>query len=505
MSQIFRLIEAKTAPFEVTLPWRKSGGWYDKCVHLKFDGQTAGQEDEHLTAIIGQNGMGKSHLLSAIAQTFVSLETAVAAGKERPRDLPLSLLRYAVGADECQIEQSQAGGFSAYLNGALAPLSHLPRPTRVVALTITPFDKFPIPRPLRTPDKEAVESGYRYLGLRDRTGRASIANLLFRSLQGLFESAEGEAVAKARIGKVFEFLSLRPELSVVYRVRMPRDLINATELGAEVMNEKVIKDVNRLRRLREVVREENLDDADIRHLVGLARDHARGGFLTLKADFSEHRNLDRLFSILWPLRRAGFLQLTAVEVAHLDGNVTDLKKASSGQLSTVTAILSLAAAIEDSSLILIDEPELSLHPKWQVKYVDLLLDTFSQYVGCHYVIATHSPMVISELPRHACVVSLDEPEIPQSAELAGQSADYLLAEAFQVPTNNNRHVRNRIIEALQLAADGKADTPDFARLIERLDRFAAEMPDDDPVRTVITDLDSVFSELGADAKKEPTT
>ncbi|MBW4528723.1 MAG: AAA family ATPase [Phormidium tanganyikae FI6-MK23] len=45
------------------------------------------------------------------------------------------------------------------------------------------------------------------------------------------------------------------------------------------------------------------------------------------------------------------------------------------------------------SVILIDEPETSLHPKWQQKYVQILLETFKD-LDTQFIIATHSPYVL---------------------------------------------------------------------------------------------------------------
>lgn len=47
-------------------------------------------------------------------------------------------------------------------------------------------------------------------------------------------------------------------------------------------------------------------------------------------------------------------------------------------------------------IILIDEPELSLHPKWQEKYLQFLRDVFSDASGLNiqFIIATHSPLLL---------------------------------------------------------------------------------------------------------------
>lgn len=47
-----------------------------------------------------------------------------------------------------------------------------------------------------------------------------------------------------------------------------------------------------------------------------------------------------------------------------------------------------------SGIVLIDEIELHLHPKWQGKIVPVLMDTFP---NIQFIITTHSPKVLSEI------------------------------------------------------------------------------------------------------------
>lgn len=48
-----------------------------------------------------------------------------------------------------------------------------------------------------------------------------------------------------------------------------------------------------------------------------------------------------------------------------------------------------------NSLLILDEPEVNLHPNWQVKYCELLCDLVSQ--GVDIIVTTHSPYVIEAL------------------------------------------------------------------------------------------------------------
>lgn len=59
--------------------------------------------------------------------------------------------------------------------------------------------------------------------------------------------------------------------------------------------------------------------------------------------------------------------------------------------------------------ILIDEPDLHLHLDWQRQYIQKLIDVFSTLdndIQLHFIIATHSPFIISDLPNE-CLVLLE--------------------------------------------------------------------------------------------------
>jgi predicted ATP-binding protein involved in virulence len=72
----------------------------------------------------------------------------------------------------------------------------------------------------------------------------------------------------------------------------------------------------------------------------------------------------------------------------------------------------IAANITDNSIILIDEPEISLHPEWQQRYINLLMNTFEGFYNCKFIIATHSPLVISNLKSSNCyILPMTESEI----------------------------------------------------------------------------------------------
>lgn len=495
----FQLLEARTAYVPVDAPWRQERTYMNPHAVFSQESWSPHEQREHITAVIGKNGTGKSHLLSSIVKTFVALEDFQVGRSKVVKRVPLDHLAYRVDGRLCMLDQDDRNRLHLTVDGVLVSPKDFPLPRRVVALTISPFDKFPVPLTQPYSVAPAEPSMYQYLGLRDRFGKASIETLLYRSLNSLFDTSENEALRRSNIGAVFDFLALEPTVNIIYRLRGTTTLRHAVSRGLP-LNEAGMLSPSQRRRVEEVERS-GVSEYELRALLEIAFDRARMGRIETRADFAAGGILDDLFRRLQHIRRAGFLNLTGVEVTHKSGLPSDLRSASSGQLSMVSALVALASVISNGSLVLIDEPELSLHPEWQVKYIDLLVKTFARYRGCHFVVATHSPMVISELPAHANIISLDQEKLPPARELQGQSADYLLAEAFGLPTNGNLYVKERIVEALRLVANGKAHSRDFADTLADLRKFVDDLADDDPSKTIINNLQDVANHAGKAVKE----
>ncbi|SDP52907.1 AAA domain-containing protein, putative AbiEii toxin, Type IV TA system [Sulfitobacter litoralis] len=496
----FQLLEARTADVRVEMPWRRKDRPYIN-PHAVFERKphVIGEQHEHLTAVIGKNGAGKSHLLSAIVQTFLRLEELHLGKRQKIRDdLPLELLVYRVDGNHCTVVKTGRHSISIQVNGNEVSPRDLPLPKRIVALTISPFDKFPLPRILHRSvvQVDAASSMYQYLGLRDNFGKASIRTLLFRSLSSLFDTTDNSSLRLSNIGAVFEFLGMRPMVNVIYRFR-ERSMLHDIASGLDPYADGEMSYTKR--RLLEDISRSGISSSTLQLLAKLVLREAKGNRIETHADL-ETGFQDPLFLDLQPLRRAGLLSMSGVEIELKDGGPTDLLQASSGQLSMVSALIALASVIENGSLVLIDEPELSLHPEWQVKYIDLLLRTFARYHGCHFVVATHSPMVISELPDHAEVISLDQEKLPSTKELQGQSADYLLAEVFGAPTSNNLHVRDRVVTALRMIANGDVNTKAFEEALADLRKFATELEPDDPAAELIKNVEEAARDAGTETQ-----
>jgi hypothetical protein len=104
-----------------------------------------------------------------------------------------------------------------------------------------------------------------------------------------------------------------------------------------------------------------------------------------------------------------------------------------------------------SGIVLVDEIEQHLHPKWQRYIIQLLC---KQFPGVQFIVATHSPLCTSSIAdldedRHQVLrfrKAGNEPaEVARVSALRGLRADQILtSEAFDLPTTRNPEIAEKL-------------------------------------------------------------
>lgn len=95
-----------------------------------------------------------------------------------------------------------------------------------------------------------------------------------------------------------------------------------------------------------------------------------------------------------------------------------------------SAFLYFTDRIKDGGLYLLDEPENSLAPDMQLKLRDFLFDS-ARFYGCQFIIATHSPFLLSM--RGARIYDLDDDPVSIKKWTGAQKRARLL-RFFQLPS-----------------------------------------------------------------------
>lgn len=129
---------------------------------------------------------------------------------------------------------------------------------------------------------------------------------------------------------------------------------------------------------------------------------------------------------------------------------------------------------EGVALVLLDEVELHLHPKWQREVLRRLSEIFA---ACQFVVTTHSPLVLGEVEAR-CIRFLEWDNgkvlatVPQEA--LGLDANRILLELMEAPA------RNRAIEEQLNALFDLIDDERFDEAREKMQVLRAKLGEHEP-------------------------
>lgn len=473
-------------------------------------------DDNYFTVIIGNNGTGKSRYISSLVEAFRD------AGENRRRSKIDYSLSYQINSEYFRIERSHGQkSLDGNMNRELWERNGLNIPSRVIAITTSLSDKFPNDNfnrrdYFRKKQVDEYQSDYyTYLGPRSMLGGASSRALMDRAMTTLISNV-GEQVHNRSYRHIFDYLKYEPIVKLSYEIIRPRyfqednGIISESSLRKYLVEQSLRRGGMRAEMLRKQL--ESQPDHYWREIVEaynyiISRSHhtekrPQFSFVVNFSAQNEKRktaesNLfqEELYSFLEDLRRFDLVRGPSIRLFKKEGGEFDFSDASSGEASILSTLIALIPNLDHNSLIVIDEPEISLHPSWQYKYVELIDKLISHKNGCHVVIATHSHFLISDLPLgRSHVVHFREGRSSEISveyieeETHGLSAEDVLLNVFDMPSTRNYYLSRNISEALELVAEGKTSSERYHQLISSFQGFFPNLKDVDPLKDVIKTL-----------------
>lgn len=426
----------------------------------------------YISLIVGNNGTGKSRVLSNIARYFVD------ALKQRQKPL--------FGSD----------------------FSYNQLPSKVIAVTNSISDKFPVDesfRPSRNRNEESFYRDYKYnyLGTRNRVNSFSNKALMNRALDIIFENYSELDISR-NYRHVFDYLDYEPVLKIEYRIspkiyRYAGENISPQDLFNFIDNSSAS---DRFRRYS-MTRYKDIVNNKIDELCDFLN-NSRYRENEILINFSE-KNISRLahdktkyidnvesYNLIGILRQLDIVRDIEIKVYKKGGFEFNFRESSSGEANILSTLIALIPLIQDNSLILIDEPEISLHPLWQSQYINLLNKIFSNNYGCHIIIASHSHFLVTDLhPENSSVITLKYKKGIIESELVsdstfGLSAEDVLLNVFGLPSTRNFYLSQIVSEALELLADNNRSTTRLNKLRSQLSSYYPLMKENDPLKKVVS-------------------
>jgi len=152
------------------------------------------------------------------------------------------------------------------------------------------------------------------------------------------------------------------------------------------------------------------------------------------------------------------------EIVLLKGNTEfQINQASSGEKEIINFLFGIFAFNIKNGIIVIDEPELHLHPRWQLVLLDLF-EELSKETKNQFIISTHSPTFINEQSyKHLIRIYKDENNYSKSIVL--KDTDSLrLKDIFHIinSTNNEKIFFADVV----IFVEGITDRLVFQRILE---------------------------------------
>ncbi len=500
------------------------------------------QDIIYTTVIIGANGTGKSNLFRIIIELLKELND-LSRGKSRSYNVDGNFnLKFSVNGDIFEyaniISEGESNenrnepekGNPAFLlrNGEKIDFELAQFPLAIVANSIMLTDKFPFFRKEKDEKGEQVEAfpSYKYLGVRNIPQSASTRAYVRRTVEFIVEQFEKRESNKtgfiAALKRATDFLELDNSIDIFYNTSndtkffrgdlTPQGIVayfepirekypNSEDNPPFKLNHylKIKEDRKLLQSIcdfcNKLVREDKLEKIN------------KKSIRKLKYNLIDPKLFERLnseYPMLEHLRQLGMISSPEIELKRAGGY--SLQESSSGEYHFFSSIVGLMATVKPTnSLVLIDEPEISLHPNWQMKYLSFLRELFShpEYATCHILVATHSHFLISDLKGESSKIiglkradkEIEIVNLPKGIDTFGWSAEEVLLEIFNVPTTRNYFIADRIGDILELVS--KKDRNENLireKVLSLLNKNVINLSDNDPLKSVWNKLVSKYGQ-----------
>lgn len=411
------------------------------------------------SVIIGANGSGKSRLLTTIAEILQNhFQQRIAITQE----YDYYKIKYKIKDQEFVIEKNKKDYAPSF---------------KTFAESFIVNDKFPF----------SSNTFYTYKGVR-QVANAIFSNTIERQFITNILSIYKDESKMGRVANVFKMLGLEAKCELTFHMKRYVQKAKIRKTTSNVLNRNNRKFVT------------PLSKEDKEFVIDFVDD------LTNKS--GGERTFDLFANPNIPFSMAQFTGIASLNnvvysIKLWKGKETsfNLSSASSGEKHMLFSMLNLISSAQEDSLILIDEPEVSLHPNWQMKYIDTLKNIFSSF-NIHFIIATHSHFLVSDLEgKTSSVIRLlkDRETDKISGELIekdtyGWTPDEILYKVFGVVSSRNRFVAEDIANILDALSDSKNLVADIDKdSIDKLRGLKDTLNEIDPLKIVVK---SILNKLG---------
>ena len=457
------------------------------------------QDDIYNTVIIGANGIGKSHILKSVIEIFTYIHSLISQAAQ-PNNLPYRFrIQYSIDNDIYTISSMPKGlepvgrgaRYNIYcdVNEIQIHPSECKLPNNVIASSMTISDKF----------RANSDDFYKYNGVRNEKSpnTTGTRTLIRKTVNNIITSISSTNGFRDELKNLLIKIGLQNRLTISYGMRHKEVFLNKD------MSPELLYDIFDNRKKYFPSRDTDLwgktfflkvreQHDKIKVITDFLRKIAINNFkrkrYTLEYDIINSDEIIYDAEAIDLLSKLDILTFPSIRV-HKNYENYNFMDSSSGETNLLCQFIGILSTIQDNSLIIIDEPENSSHPNWQINYIGWLKDIFKEYHSCHFVIATHSHFILTDLQENnSTIIALEKSNgklenIAENLNTFCWSVDDILYNVFHVRNTRNYAFETDIYKLLNLVSQGLINTPLAKDLIVKLSRYT--LPGNDPLKVIL--------------------
>lgn len=507
-------------------------------IDLQFSNENDTPNNVYTTVIIGENGIGKSCLLGSIVEIFCYLEKLIVVGNAIPPgyyfDIEYKLnnhrFKFTNFSDEKPYQVRKIyKRYYLYKDGDDINLNRGASPQRVIASATTISDKF----------VASSTEMFRYKGLRNENSPSTTGTrtMVKKTVQSLLESLDIKSGFKQELKDLLEDLHFYPKLELSYKLKYSNEFVSEDVDALKIKNllferrkrtrnkyfeakEHYLyrkneeednygrneEDYYRIKQEEEYNRNlkeisfKKWEDEELRKYDAaadfyrkLARRGINGNILTYSLLGEDNIASQDKDSIML-LTALDLLSYPSLKVFKMNEGY-EFDNSSSGESSMFCQMVNIMSVIEPGSMILIDEPECSTHPNWQISYIKWLEEIFKNYNTCHFIVSTHSHLLLSDLKKdNSSIIALSRDDNKRVVDICegintyGWTTDDILYEVFGVRNKFNEALQRDLERAIQLLEEnGPVSDDEIDQILARFNKVYRGVKD--PLGSFIKELE----------------
>lgn len=353
-----------------------------------------------ISILVGPNGGGKTNLLDALMSVF--RRHIIPPAYERPVPTVDEPDRYDIG----QSDTLSGTPLERHTSGAGKPQKI------VIELEVGPSDLENMAKIKEDTDEQLNSTQYRFTSGHRQAAKNLDLGLVAKGdricitvTDNQVEAESPKDIAFLTYLQAFEFDSIFRRLKGFDSLQTPLLYLPVNRSANDVESQVILANLNAadLKRQTDAMSSRIVAGISNRAIAVIAERFRRLEQLhgsNALSELNKESNIARLTEALrglgyeWSVKCVNLNNNTYTLELTKQGSTFRIGSASSGERQLLTYLLSIYALDVRDALIVIDEPELHLHPRWQRSLLRLF-EKLAADTGNQFVMATHSPTFIS--------------------------------------------------------------------------------------------------------------